>query len=124
MAERRSAGGWELVLLSSLVWLVLAAIVFRFTVEPAAAAGLVLGAVFLLGVGWRARQVAEAAAAPRLIAEADRMRTTLLATVSHDLRSPLAAAKAAVSCLRAPGVQLTAGDRDDCWQPLMSPWKG
>jgi two-component system, OmpR family, sensor histidine kinase KdpD len=41
------------------------------------------------------------------------MRTTLLAAVSHDLRSPLAAAKAAVSCLRAPGVQLTAGDRDE-----------
>ena len=39
------------------------------------------------------------------IAEADRMRTALLAAVSHDLRTPLAAAKAAVelpSCDRYP----------------------
>jgi two-component system sensor histidine kinase KdpD len=37
----------------------------------------------------------------------------LLAAVSHDLRTPLAAAKAAVSCLRAPGVQLTLEDHDE-----------
>ena len=35
---------------------------------------------------------------------ADRIRTALLAAVSHDLRTPLAAAKAAVSCLRSGGV--------------------
>jgi signal transduction histidine kinase len=45
--------------------------------------------------------------------EADRMRTALLRAVSHDLRSPLAAATAAVSGLRGPGVQLTAADRDE-----------
>ena len=33
--------------------------------------------------------------------EADRGRTALLATISHDLRAPLAAAKAAVSGLRS-----------------------
>ena len=33
------------------------------------------------------------------VAEADRARAALLATVSHDLRAPLAAAKAAVSGL-------------------------
>jgi two-component system, OmpR family, sensor histidine kinase KdpD len=47
------------------------------------------------------------------IAEADRMRTALLAAVSHDLRTPLAAAKAAVSCLRATDIQLTAEDHDE-----------
>ena len=52
-----------------------------------------------------------AAATP--IAEADRMRTALLAAVSHDLRTPLAAARAAVSCLRATDIQLTAEDHDE-----------
>ena len=46
------------------------------------------------------------------VAEADRGRAALLATVSHDLRAPLAAAKMAVSGLRA-GARLTADDRAD-----------
>src|SRR3984957_6062153 len=46
------------------------------------------------------RLTAEAEAA-RPIAEADRMRTALLAAVSHDLRTPLASAKAAITSLRA-----------------------
>ena len=47
------------------------------------------------------------------VAEADRGRATLLATVSHDLRAPLAAAKAAVSGLRAGDARLTTDDRAD-----------
>lgn len=43
--------------------------------------------------------------------EADRGRAALLATVSHDLRAPLAAAKAAVSGLRSRDARLTADDR-------------
>ena len=43
----------------------------------------------------------------------ERTRVWLLAAVSHDLRSPLAAARAAVSCLRAPDLQLTAADQDE-----------
>jgi two-component system, OmpR family, sensor histidine kinase KdpD len=46
-------------------------------------------------------------------APADRIQVALLAAVGHDLRSPLAAAKAAVSCLRARDTQLTAADHDD-----------
>jgi two-component system sensor histidine kinase KdpD len=46
------------------------------------------------------------------VAEADRGRAALLATVSHDLRAPLAAATAAVSDLRA-GPRLTTDDRAD-----------
>jgi two-component system sensor histidine kinase KdpD len=46
------------------------------------------------------RLVAEAEAA-KPIAAADRMRTALLAAVSHDLRTPLASAKAAVTSLRS-----------------------
>lgn len=51
----------------------------------------------------RQRLVGEAEAARRL-AEGNRIRTALLAAVSHDLRTPLAAIKAAVSSLRADDV--------------------
>jgi two-component system sensor histidine kinase KdpD len=47
------------------------------------------------------------------VAEADRGRAALLAAVSHDLRTPLAAAKAAVSCLRSGEIPFTAEDRDE-----------
>ena len=54
-----------------------------------------------------------AAEAARPIAEADRMRTALLAAVSHDLRTPLASAKAAITSLRATDVQWAPTDRDE-----------
>ena len=56
------------------------------------------------------RLAAEAEAA-QPIAEADRMRTALLAAVSHDLRTPLASAKAAVTSLRSHDI--AAGTQDD-----------
>jgi two-component system sensor histidine kinase KdpD len=52
-----------------------------------------------------------AAEAARPIAEADRMRTALLAAVSHDLRTPLASAKAAVTSLRATDVDWAPQDQ-------------
>jgi two-component system sensor histidine kinase KdpD len=58
------------------------------------------------------RLTAEAEAA-RPIAEADRMRAALLAAVSHDLRTPLASAKAAVSSLRSRDVTWTPEDHDE-----------
>jgi two-component system, OmpR family, sensor histidine kinase KdpD len=58
------------------------------------------------------RLSAEAEAA-RPIAEADRMRTALLAAVSHDLRTPLASAKAAVTSLRSRDVQWDQEDQDE-----------
>ncbi len=58
------------------------------------------------------RLAAEAEAA-KPIAEADRMRTALLTAVSHDLRSPLASAKAAITSLRSPEVHWTTADRDE-----------
>ena len=57
----------------------------------------------------RDRLAREAAQAKPAI-EADRMRTALLAAVSHDLRAPLAAAKAAVTSLRSPEVTWSAED--------------
>jgi len=59
------------------------------------------------------QRLAAAAEAARPIAEADRMRTALLAAVSHDLRTPLASAKAAVTSLRSADVQWSQEDRDE-----------
>jgi two-component system sensor histidine kinase KdpD len=58
------------------------------------------------------RLTAEAEAA-RPIAEADRTRAALLAAVSHDLRTPLASAKAAVTSLRSRDVEWSAEDHDE-----------
>jgi two-component system sensor histidine kinase KdpD len=56
------------------------------------------------------QRLAAAAEAARPIAEADRMRAALLAAVSHDLRTPLASAKAAVTSLRSDDVQWAEED--------------
>ncbi|HEV2343737.1 MAG TPA: sensor histidine kinase KdpD [Actinocrinis sp.] len=56
------------------------------------------------------RRLARAAAEAASIAAADKMRTALLAAVSHDLRTPLAAAKAAVGTLRDPDLDLRPTD--------------
>ncbi|MER6577878.1 ATP-binding protein [Nonomuraea sp. NPDC001023] len=58
----------------------------------------------------RLRQEAELA---RPLAEADRMRTALLAAVSHDLRTPLASAKAAVESLCSTDVAWSERDRSE-----------
>lgn len=50
------------------------------------------------------------AAQAEALAEGNRMRTALLAAVSHDLRTPLASIKASVSTVRQPGVRLTSED--------------
>src|SRR5204862_3555298 len=59
------------------------------------------------------QRLAAGAKAARPIAAADRMRTALFAAVSHDLRTPLASAKAAVTSLRSPDVNWAAEDRDE-----------
>jgi two-component system, OmpR family, sensor histidine kinase KdpD len=50
------------------------------------------------------------AAQAEALAEGNRMRTALLAAVSHDLRTPLASIKASVSSLRQTDVQWTVAD--------------
>jgi len=47
------------------------------------------------------------------LAEADRMRSALLAAVGHDLRRPLAAATTAISGLRSPDISLSPADRTE-----------
>ncbi|WP_432074675.1 ATP-binding protein [Streptomyces wuyuanensis] len=58
----------------------------------------------------RQRLVGEAAEA-RKLAEGNKIRTALLAAVSHDLRTPLAGIKAAVTSLRADDVEWSEEDR-------------
>jgi two-component system, OmpR family, sensor histidine kinase KdpD len=65
------------------------------------------------GVALDQQRLHAEAEAARPIAEADRMRTALLAAVSHDLRTPLASAKAAVTSLRSPDIRWTDEDRDE-----------
>ncbi|WP_327289455.1 sensor histidine kinase [Streptomyces sp. NBC_01198] len=60
----------------------------------------------------RAR-LAEAAAEVEPVRAADRMRTALLAAVSHDLRTPIASGWAAVSSLRSRDVAFSDEDRDE-----------
>ncbi|MGW6499493.1 DUF4118 domain-containing protein [Nonomuraea angiospora] len=62
-------------------------------------------------VALRQERLQEAAERARPLAEADRMRTALLAAVSHDLRTPLASAKAAVESLGNTDVDWSDHDR-------------
>ncbi|MCW2945503.1 MAG: histidine kinase [Actinoallomurus sp.] len=61
----------------------------------------------------RQHRLAEEAEQARPLAEADRMRTALLTAVSHDLRSPLSSAKAAVESLRTGEVTWTQVEREE-----------
>jgi two-component system sensor histidine kinase KdpD len=56
------------------------------------------------------RELATEAESMRPVAEADRLRTALLAAVGHDLRRPLAAATAAITSLRSSEVTLSPAD--------------
>ncbi|MGW4700535.1 ATP-binding protein [Streptomyces sp. NPDC004285] len=58
----------------------------------------------------RQRLVGEAEEA-RKLAEGNRIRTSLLAAVSHDLRTPLASIKASVTSLRSDDVEWSEDDR-------------
>jgi two-component system sensor histidine kinase KdpD len=64
-------------------------------------------------VALRQERLEERAAAVGPLAEVDRLRTALLSAVSHDLRTPLASAMAAVNSLRSADVEFSAEDRDE-----------
>jgi two-component system sensor histidine kinase KdpD len=118
-ARWQLAGPRRALLFSGFAWLIIAVVVLRFT--RASVTADVLAFLVAAVVGFLARDVAgrtgqgtrAAAGAAGPAAEADRMRAALPAAVSHDLRSPLAAATTAVSCLRSPDLQLTAADQDE-----------
>lgn len=58
------------------------------------------------------REAAREQLAHAELAEGERVRTALLAAVSHDLRSPLAAIKAAVESLRSPTIRWSPQDAE------------
>ncbi|PZG18506.1 histidine kinase [Nonomuraea aridisoli] len=64
-------------------------------------------------VALRQERLRQEAARAEPLAEADRMRTALLAAVSHDLRTPLSAAKAAVESLLSREVRWSPQDREE-----------
>lgn len=66
-----------------------------------------------VAVAYRQRGLAEAADKLVPLAEADRARTALLNAVSHDLRTPIASAKAAVTSLRSSDVDWSEQDRQE-----------
>ncbi|OBK18607.1 sensor histidine kinase [Mycobacterium asiaticum] len=71
----------------------------------------VLGAVANQAAGLiRQRELAKEAGRTEAIVRADELRRSLLSAVSHDLRTPLAAAKVSVSSLRAGDVAFSPSD--------------
>ncbi|ORV11036.1 histidine kinase [Mycobacterium celatum] len=58
----------------------------------------------------RQRELAEEAGRAEAIEQTDELRRSLLSAVSHDLRTPLAAAKVAVSSLRAEDIDFSPED--------------
>src|SRR4051812_869767 len=71
----------------------------------------VLGAVAKQAAGLvKQRELTAEASKAEAIAQADELRRSLLSAVSHDLRTPLAAAKAAVSSLRSNDIDFSEED--------------
>lgn len=64
-----------------------------------------------VAVAYRQRELSEVARTVEPLAESDRARTALLNAVSHDLRTPIASAKASVSSLLADDVAWSDADR-------------
>ncbi|MCU1602376.1 MAG: hypothetical protein JWO22_3085 [Frankiales bacterium] len=63
-------------------------------------------------------EAASTALTGRRMAEVDRLRTALLAAVGHDLRTPLAGVKAAVSSLRSDDVAFTREESDELLETI------
>ncbi|MFF6808017.1 ATP-binding protein [Streptomyces sp. NPDC012616] len=64
------------------------------------------------------RRLQEEADQSRALAEGNRIRTALLAAVSHDLRTPLAGIKAAVTSLRSDDVEWSDEDRAELLEAI------
>ncbi|MBV1849327.1 sensor histidine kinase [Catellatospora tritici] len=85
-------------------------LVLRGPALPAADRRVIEAFAAQAAVALRQERLAQEAARAKPLAEADRMRTALLAAVSHDLRTPLASAMAAVASLRSEDVQFSPED--------------
>ena len=83
--------------------------------HPLAAADRRIVAAFAAqaAVALRQERLAEQAAAAGMLSEVDKLRTALLSAVSHDLRTPLASARAAIDGLRSPDVTFSEADEQE-----------
>jgi len=64
------------------------------------------------------RRLRADAAHAAALGEANQLRTALLASVSHDLRTPLASIKASATSLLQPDVQFSAGDTHELLETI------
>jgi two-component system sensor histidine kinase KdpD len=80
---------------------------------PTATPGLLVGFAAQAAAALDRERLRTQAAQAEALAEGNRMRTALLAAVSHDLRTPLASIKASASSLRQTDVQWSEADRAD-----------
>jgi two-component system sensor histidine kinase KdpD len=79
----------------------------------AASPGLLVGFAAQAAAALDRERLRTQAAQAEALAEGNRMRTALLAAVSHDLRTPLASIKASASSLRQTDVQWSPADQAD-----------
>jgi two-component system sensor histidine kinase KdpD len=87
------------------------ALVLRGRTLPASDRRILEAFAVQASVALRQQRLAREAERAKPLAEADRIRTALLNAVSHDLRTPLASAKAAVESLRNSEIDWTGGER-------------
>ncbi|WP_238019669.1 DUF4118 domain-containing protein [Dactylosporangium sp. AC04546] len=80
---------------------------------PAADRRLIEAFAAHAAIALRQQRLGAQAATAQALEEVDRLRTALLSAVSHDLRTPLASAKAAVGSLRSHDVEFSAEDTDE-----------
>jgi two-component system, OmpR family, sensor histidine kinase KdpD len=80
---------------------------------PTAPPGLLVGFAAQAAAALDRERLRTQAAQAEALAEGNRMRTALLAAVSHDLRTPLASIKASASSLLQTDVDWTAADQAD-----------
>jgi two-component system, OmpR family, sensor histidine kinase KdpD len=86
-------------------------LVLRGRTLPAADRRILEAFAVQAAVALRQQRLAEEAERARPLEQADRIRTALLNAVSHDLRTPLASAKAAVESLRNAEIEWTREER-------------
>ncbi|WP_046471317.1 DUF4118 domain-containing protein [Allosalinactinospora lopnorensis] len=89
------------------------ALVLRGRVLPAADRRVLNAFATHIGIALERQRLTLDAAEARRQAAGNKIRTALLAAVSHDLRTPLTSIKASVSSLRATDIELDEPDRQE-----------
>ncbi|WP_077689022.1 MULTISPECIES: ATP-binding protein [Nocardiopsis] len=89
------------------------ALALRGRVLPATDQGVLRAFAAHIGIALEHQRLEWDAAEARSQVAGNRIRTALLAAVSHDLRTPLTSIKASLSSLRATDIALTEEDRED-----------